>query len=251
MVASSGGVSMRNPELFWLQQTLDEVPTDDDWLSANELARLRSFRLTKRHEDWRLGRWTAKSAVAGYLHWEWNRICEIEILSASCGAPEVHLPCGNSPAISISHRGGVAMCTVGPPGSVLGCDLELIEARSDAFVHDYFTAGEFALIQQMSPATRPLFANVIWSAKESALKALHEGLRVSTNLVEVDFTFFLGDFAEIDIENAARRNWQPIWVGYSSQQFIGWWCVNANVIYTVIGSWSRPVCLNCDLVRCS
>lgn len=245
MAANSGGVSMNNPELFWLQQTVGEVPNGDDWLSANELARLHSFRLTKRREDWRLGRWTAKSAVATYLHWSWDRIREIEILSANSGAPEVALPCGDPPAISISHRGGVAMCTVGPPGSELGCDLELIEARSDAFVHDYFTAGEFTLIQQMSPAARPLFANVIWSAKESALKAMHEGLRVSTSLVEVDFAFFLGDCEELQIEKAARHDWQPIWVGYGNQQFIGWWCLKDKVIYTVIGSWSRPVNLTC------
>lgn len=235
---------MNNPRLYWLQKSLCEVRADDDWLSPNERDHLLSLSVAKRRQDWRLGRWTAKSAVATYLSWDWSRFNEIEILNAISGAPEVHLQGGDPPCISISHRDGLAMCAVGPPGSVMGCDLEVVEPRSDEFVRDYFTPGEFALVQQLSPAARPLFANVIWSAKESTLKALHEGLRLATNQVEVDFTFFHGDCEEIEIESAARRDWQPLWVGHRAQQFVGWWSLQAGIIYTVVGTWIRPVKLN-------
>jgi 4'-phosphopantetheinyl transferase len=251
MAADGGGMTMNNPKLFWLQKTICEVPSDNnDWLSANEQDYLHSLRVTNRSQDWRLGRWAAKSAVASYLRWDWNRINEIEILSATSGAPEAHLPCGDAPTISISHRGGIAMCSVGPKDSVLGCDLELIETRSDTFMRDYFTEGEFALVQQLSAAARSLFANLIWSAKESTLKALHEGLRIPTNQLEVYFPFFNGNCQEIEIESAARQQWQLLLIGYQSRQFVGWWFLEANVIHTVVGSCHRPMRLNSNLLRC-
>ena len=66
----------------------------------------------------------------------------------------------------------------------LGCDLELVEPRSDRFVADYLTAAEQQLVLGAGPE-RDLVANLIWSAKESALKVLRVGLRRDTRSVEV------------------------------------------------------------------
>ena len=68
---------------------------------------------------------------------------------------------------------------------VLGCDLEVIEPHSDAFITDFFTAEEQALITKASAEDRFLVATLLWSAKESALKALHAGLRLGTLSVAV------------------------------------------------------------------
>ena len=65
----------------------------------------------------------------------------------------------------------------------VGCDLELVEPRTPGFVADFLTAAE-----QQSVASRPdpdAAANLIWSAKESALKVLQTGLRRDTRSVEV------------------------------------------------------------------
>ena len=51
--------------------------------------------------------------------------------------------------ISLSHRSGAAICAVAPAGVDLGCDLEVIEPRSEAFVADYFTVDEQALVAQV------------------------------------------------------------------------------------------------------
>ena len=111
---------------------------------------------------------------------------EIEIRPASSGAPEVFI--ANEPAavtVSISHRSGAAICAVAMTGVELGCDQEVIEARSEAFVADYFTESEQALVARVCEAERSRLVTLLWSAKESALKALREGLRLDTRSVTV------------------------------------------------------------------
>lgn len=55
--------------------------------------------------------------------------------------------------VSLSHRAGLALCTVAPAGVALGCDLEPVEPRSDAFVADYLTPAERALVERDGPST--------------------------------------------------------------------------------------------------
>src|ERR1700729_2108316 len=130
-------------EVHWFEQSLADVSAQDDWLGPWERSHLLRLRFPKRRSDWRLGRWTAKHAVAYDLNLprDAENLASIEIRPAASGAPEVFL--GNEPAnlaISISHRDGVAACAVGESGAMLGCDLEIVEPRSEAFVADYFTA---------------------------------------------------------------------------------------------------------------
>ena len=131
--------------IFWLQQAERDVPVDDQWLTPDELNRLRGLGFPQRRRDWRLGRWTAKCAVASYLEWpsRHDTFTDIEVRTAPSGAPEVLIQGTPGPVvISLSHRVGVAICAVAPTGAVLGCDLEKIEPRSQAFISDYFTAEE-------------------------------------------------------------------------------------------------------------
>ena len=173
---------------YWLEQSEADLPAGNDWLSASEVERLNAMRFPKRRADWRLGRWTAKRAVSAYLNMlgDHQALPNIEIRPAASGAPEAFIadrPA--SAAISLSHCNGNALCAVAPFGTALGCDLELVEPRSDAFVADYFTAEEQELVAQASAADRSFFSTLLWSAKESALKALHEGLRLDTRSVTV------------------------------------------------------------------
>jgi 4'-phosphopantetheinyl transferase len=61
----------------------------------------------------------------------------------------------------------------------------MVEARSPAFVEDYFSADEQALIADISLPERSLLLALLWSAKESALKALRVGLRLDTRCMSV------------------------------------------------------------------
>jgi 4'-phosphopantetheinyl transferase len=217
-------------DVYWLEQIEADLPAENDWLSPSEALQLRGMRIAKRRADWRLGRWTAKRAVSVYLNLPSHpsALADIEIRPAPSGAPEVFF--ANQPAavtISLSHRAGVAVCAMAPSGVALGCDLEVIEARSGAFIADYFTAEEQALVARASAADRPRLLTLLWSGKESALKALGAGLRLDTRCVVVSPVTFSPLHHLPD--------WQPLQVRHASDQvFHGWWQHTANLVRTLV-----------------
>lgn len=170
----------------WFEQVNADLPAANYWLSIPEQNQLAAFRIPKRRDNWRLGRWTAKLALAETLSLSHSEFASIEVRPAPGGAPQPYLRNARLPlAISISHREGRAACCVSGSGGAIGCDLELIEPRTDGFMSDYFTDSEQALIHTV-PADQCFAAvTILWSAKESALKALGEGLRMTTHSVVV------------------------------------------------------------------
>ena len=217
-------------EVSWLEQTVADVPAEDDWLSAGEAVRLSGMRFPKRRADWRVGRWTAKRAVAAHLNLpaDPRSLARIAIRPAASGAPEVLLGDGPAPVtISISHRAGRAACAVAQPEAALGCDLEVVEPRSDAFAADYFTAEEQELLVQSSPADRFQLLALLWSAKESALKALRVGLRLDTRSVAVNH--FAGQLL-------CDGDWRPLCVHYHGQVLHGWWRQTGNFVRTIVAA---------------
>ncbi|MFO0592928.1 MAG: 4'-phosphopantetheinyl transferase superfamily protein [Polyangiaceae bacterium] len=173
-------------ELRYVIVSCDEAPAGDGWLSPHERGRLASMRVPKRRADFRGGRWAAKSALRGVLP---DRLDfqEIDVRAAEDGSPLVVLPSGESPfAISIAHAGGRALAAVADRSVVFGADIEVVEPRSAAFVEDYFIASERAWLDAQPPALRDEGVTLLWSAKESALKAIREGLREDTREVEVN-----------------------------------------------------------------
>ena len=235
-------------EVIWLEQSAGDVPTEDDWLSAGEMSLLGSMRIPKRRTDWRLGRWTAKHAVAAYLKLpsDARTFATIQIRPNASGAPEALFE--NSPAkisISLSHRSGIGACAVAPSGTMLGCDLELIEPRSDAFVADYFTADEQKMVERTPASDHSRVLALLWSAKESALKALRVGLRLDTRCVSVT----LGSGSPNPAEGLPERTaslilpassppieaWSPFDVCYAEDQvFHGWWQVSGELARTLV-----------------
>ena len=215
-------------DVYWLEQTEADVPPEHAWLSANEVARLNGMRFAKRRADWRLGRWTAKRALAVYLNLGTHPqvLAKIELRPAASGAPQAFF--ANEPAvvaISISHRDGRAVCALAPSGVELGCDLEMIEPRSDAFIADYFATEEQDLIAQASMTTRSRLLALLWSGKESALKALQAGLRLDTRCVIVSCVDASIDF----------NGWSPLQVCYTNDRvFHGWWQYTENILRTLV-----------------
>jgi 4'-phosphopantetheinyl transferase len=219
---------MMEVEPYWLQQTDADVPSGVDWLSGDEAIVLQGFRFAKRRNDWRLGRWTAKCAVAAYLKLPVDpaRLAKVEIRALPSGAPQVLRSKQPAPvAISLSHRNGIGLCAVAEPDTAIGCDLEIAEAHSTAFMRDYFLEEEEKEIARARIASRPLLVAVLWSAKESALKALHEGLRLDTRSVSVR----LGPW-----EHEPGR-WYPLQVHYVlGEVFCGWWQRSGNLVRTLV-----------------
>ena len=236
-------------EVNWLEQSERDVPLANDWLCASEAKRLESMRFPKRRTDWRLGRWTAKSGVAAYLNLaqDSHSLAGIEIRAAASGAPEVFV--ANDPApvtISISHRAGTAACAIAPRGVLLGCDLETIDPRSESFLADYFTEDEQAMVSRAPMGDRPWLVSLCWSGKESALKALGEGLRLDTRCLTVCLIEEprVGDSKQGQSKNLplgplylhSMRSWSPLYVYQTGGQiFHGWWCRTGNLLRTMVG----------------
>ncbi len=173
-------------KLQYALQNSDELPERLDWLTADELARYEDFRFDKRQQDWLLGRWTAKQALLELSVLPHADIARFEILSAPSGAPIATLDGEPFEAgLSISHSNGRAFSAVSSESTELGCDIELVEPRSVAFVDTFFTAAEYERVKSAASDYRDTLVTMIWSAKESTLKALRTGLRVDTRSVEV------------------------------------------------------------------
>jgi 4'-phosphopantetheinyl transferase len=216
------------PTVYWFTQKLSDLPQDNDWLSEVELVVLSGLRFEKRRNDWLLGRWTVKQAIRTYLVQPDFKLSSVEIRAASDGAPEAFQ--SNGPlniSISISHAAQRSLCAVGPKDCAIGCDLEVLEPREDSLIHDYFTPEEMKLCFNTTSGNRTIVTNLIWSAKESMLKSLREGLRMDTRSVQV-----IPDFGY------SEREWQP-WTGLCperSRTFYGWWRVEDGFVYTIASS---------------
>ena len=203
--------------LRWLSQGMADAPADDAWLSPREAAWVARMRFPKRRSEFRLGRWTAKKALALFLGRDASATAlrTIEIDRAPDGAPAPLVDGLPAPAyVTMTDRADQAVCLVGPPGTALGCDLELVEPRSDAFVADYLTPAEQGLVAAAGEGeARDLLANLVWCGKESALKVLRTGLRRDTRSVEVSFP-----------EGPRVDGWAPMSVrAVEGTIFPGWW----------------------------
>jgi len=189
------------------------------WLSPYERERALAMTIPWRREDFLLGRWAAKRLLAAVLG------CEIgpalEVRAAPSGRPEAFLD--GHPlrlSLSLSHREGLALAAVDDAGNPVGADLEAVEPRSDAFVRDYFTVKEIAAV---ASGRRDLLANLIWSAKESALKALGAGLTLDTRSVEIELAPGVSD------------GWRALRL-HGAAEWGGWWRTDGSHVLTVVGA---------------
>jgi 4'-phosphopantetheinyl transferase len=207
----------------WLTRALADVPRSDAWLSRRERRALAGLQGDKRKADWRLGRWAAKTAVAAWL------ACPLEQveLSAAAGvAPEVSVDgAPGAVALSLSHRGGRALALVGGPGTAVGCDIEVAAARSEAFLREWLTADEQALVAGAGPDRTTQVANALWTAREAVAKLRRKGLGLDAR------------HARVELDDApADSEWRPLSVRWSgaTEPVRGWWRVEPGWVMSVV-----------------
>ncbi len=201
------------------------VPEHDAWLTEAERLWLSTRRVPKRRADWRLGRWVAKGAAQVALGFPTLPREQIEILASEGGAPTLRfMPPNGWPHVSLtlSHSEGVGFAAALLGHTRLGCDVEAVAPRSEAFVSDYFTPAEAAWIRE-DAAERDVRATLVWSAKESALKALGEGLRMDTRSVEVEGT-----------RPTAAGEWASVRVAGGDRAFAGWWRRTPGFVWSLV-----------------
>ncbi len=209
--------------LAWLTRCTADVPPGDGWLGTRERTVLAGLHVPKRRDDWRLGRWTAKAAVAAQLGTDPARI---EILAAPDGAPEAWIDELRAPvSVSLSHREGRAVAAVLAAPDAVGCDLELVEPRSPAFVREWMTPREQALIARRAGGERDRLANLLWSAREAAAKVRREGLRLDVRR------------AEVVLRAAGGGDWHRFSVRWGDDAPVtsGWWRSEPKWVITIAG----------------
>lgn len=218
-------------EVSWLLQHVSDVPATDDWLSPAEREVLARLWAPKRIRDWRLGRWTGKRALArgaaGALsEADLASLARASIRAGESGSPRVFIDDREAEwAISLSHAGEYGMCTVAQRPAALGCDVESVGRRGEEFVVDWFTDTERRSVEAVAPGdNRSRAITLVWSAKESALKALGVGLRLDTREVEVELS--------PDASDAGK--WSPLVVCTSGRALHGWWRADDERVLTIV-----------------
>jgi 4'-phosphopantetheinyl transferase len=216
-------------EVYWLEQTGADVPPGDEWLSAGERTALEWLHIPKRRADWLLGRWTAKRAIAPCLRLDQDceALAAIEVRAASTGAPAAFI--GGRRAgvsISLSHSHGAAFCAVAAAGTALGCDVEKVDRHSQTFIDDYFTAEEQEAVPRSPAHQRDRVVTLLWSAKESALKALQCGLRADTRSVNA---------RPAELLPWQDETWHPLTAhDIMGRIFHGWWRETGDLVWTLV-----------------
>ena len=219
------------PGPWWLAKSGEELPSDLDWLSSEEHRHLAKLRIERRRRDWLLGRWTAKSALlqSPYFLGSGTAPEDLTVWQAADGAPEAMYRGRALPVtLSISHRSGRGLCVLAPEALLVGCDLETVEARSPAFLQDYFTPDEQTALRAAPTNDRDRIATLFWAAKESALKALRLGLRADTRRIQ----------AELPVGSGADQKWCSLVVRdrESDRGFGGWFRMLEGLAMVVITS---------------
>jgi 4'-phosphopantetheinyl transferase len=204
----------------WLIRSRADVPAGDGWLGGAERRVLAGLQIAPRRDAWRLGRWTAKAAAAPFLALPPERI---EILAAPDGAPEVWVS-GERAALSISlsHRAGRALAVVARAPAVVGCDLEVVEPRSGAFVQEWLATSEQALVAGLAGDARDRTVNGLWTAKEAFAKVRREGLRLDVRHAVVDLP-------------SPGPGWRPLRVCWEGCSTAGWWRDEPGWVMAVAG----------------
>jgi 4'-phosphopantetheinyl transferase len=226
-------------EIGWLVQRQADKPRGNGWLTGPELEKLEQLRFTKRRADWRLGRWTAKRAVCAYMRGRIELAPEdVSVISDADGVPGVCFEGGKGkPAISISHSGGVGFCVVAAPDVDIGCDVETVEDRSETFISDFFTADEAKAVLSRDIPDQALFATLIWSAKESTLKALKKGLSKDTRSVVIH-----ADGRPRRPGRLRRLGWNRLTAECiePGRTLHGWWKTKEGQVLTIVAGGISP-----------
>lgn len=220
-------------QMQWLVRGEAQVPRGQSWLTGDELRRASGMRFTKRRNEYLLRRYAGKCAVAAALGHPADPVGlgRIGVLNRITGAPYVEIDGRDLGLdISLTDRAGWAVCLVGPDLGAVGVDLEIVEPRSDGFVRDFLTPVERETVATANGLDgHDAAANLIWSAKESALKVLRTGLRADTRTVEVILEGRSG------LSTGVGR-WQRLSVASGDVRFPGWWRRDGVFLLTIVAA---------------
>jgi phosphopantetheine--protein transferase-like protein len=183
-------------EVVSVDETVDSLHEQSntlvtETLTEEEAEEFRSKKVTKRANEWVVGRIALKRSVQRLLacrdHTELPAR-DIRITADGNGKPQVQVSDGDGSTmgeVSLSHSNGLAIAAAACEEGFLGVgiDLEQVQDRSQAWVEDCFTPDEIHRARNARDPQRVFTA--MWALKEAALKALGMGLRIDLKTIDV------------------------------------------------------------------
>jgi len=185
----------------------------DTILTKKEKKILTTHKFEKRRREWLAGRLAAKLLLNRFFQ---LKPLNCEILRDENGKPYT-LKGGEKIFLSISHSHDWAAASAACDGRYLiGMDIEKIQYRPRAWLHDFFHTEEYS--EDVSTQT------FIWSSKESLLKAL--GIGLTASLLDIKLKMSnpkLGAFelADSDIEFSGKARERFTQLGRPKLQIFG------------------------------
>lgn len=79
-------------------------------------------------------------------------------------------------ACNLSHSGDYALCSVGPPGAQVGCDVEMIKDFREPIARRFFAGEEYRHLMDREEEERAEWFYRYWVLKESFIKATRRGM---------------------------------------------------------------------------
>ena len=226
-----------------------------DVLTPHERAHHDRFAFEKRRRDWLMGRFVAKRLIARMVRERFGRhplASAVQIDTAPTGAPVplnasvcglIEFPAGARLPLelSISHSRGAAFAAAfwhadeGSGRARIGADLEWIEPRAPDLFDDYFTTDERRYCAQGGAGERDRRATIVWSAKESGLKAAGLGLTVDTRAIVC-----LPASSAIPLLPEPHERWQALSIAtqpplsLSMNDAVGCWQIRDGFAFTLV-----------------
>jgi phosphopantetheinyl transferase len=251
---------------FEIESNLDPSKTNQvaaTRLTPRERTVLESFPFEKRRLEWLLGRSIAKRLLCDRLREHLKSDVPphaIEVWRHPNGAPLVlsaddRLPWPSGTPLplelSLSHSHGAVLCAVlwhqrqSAAVPRLGVDVERIDLRSPDLFRDYFTESEHRYTED-GPG-RDQRSTLIWSGKESTLKALGKGLTVDTRAVTC-LPMPNASVSADSLELVPPAGWQPLSISVprwspTVSRSAGYWRTEAGFVLTVVVTW---VCIEAE-----
>ncbi len=143
-------------------------------LRDQELVYYRSLRSAQRQQDYLLGRYVAKSAVARWL--DQTDFAALEIRPGAFNQPVPVGPAAGSSAVTLAHSGGLALALAHDVGHPIGIDLETIREDRLETLKSQVTPKELPPRGTAGDQGSARDYTLVWAIKEALSKALRCGL---------------------------------------------------------------------------
>jgi phosphopantetheinyl transferase len=204
------------------------------YFGSGELNEYRRFVVPKRKMEWLASRILIKRLVINSVESTLNLSPRsIVIRKKPSGVPFVEFAgIGKVGWLSMSHSNDGVFTAFSINGlHHFGVDLEFIEERSPQLIADYFTESEARWVNASKGEEKKFLVNLIWSAKETYLKAIGKGLQLDTRRVEIkgiNPNCVDTEWCDLDFQANVQetRNWRILFK--RKEDFVQTMCVPAD-----------------------